>query len=110
MGRLSPQLEKKIHKGIEPTKCDQCDEPLPNDFFGKEYFVSTKNWSGIAMVYCRGCEDQRAHKFDDVENCSDCGSIVVEDDIVWYDPKANRLDTDKGDPYCVECLPSQASV
>lgn len=110
MSRMSPQLERKFHKNIEPTKCDQCDEALPDDFVGKEYFVSTKNWSGVAMVYCRGCEDRRAEKFDNVENCVVCDSIVVEDDIVWYNSEKEKLDTDEGDPYCVGCLPNSKSV
>ena len=110
MGRLSPQLASKIHKSIEPTKCDQCDEKLANDFVGKEYFVSAKNWSGVAMIYCRGCEDRRAEKFDDIENCAICDSVVVEDDIVWYNPETGRLDTDKGEPYCVGCVPSETEA
>jgi NAD-dependent SIR2 family protein deacetylase len=107
MGRLSPQLERKIHRSIEPTKCDQCDQKLEDDFVGKEYFVSSKNWSGVAMIYCRGCEDRRAEKFDDVQNCAICDSIVVEDEIVWYNSETDKLDTDKGDPYCVGCVPNE---
>jgi hypothetical protein len=107
---LSPQVNRKILAGVEPTTCDQCSEPLPDDFVGKEYFVSSKNWSGVAMVYCRGCEDRRSDKFDDIENCVECDSVVVEDDIVWYDPQSKQLDTDKGLPYCVGCLPDQAIV
>lgn len=108
MSRLSPQMERKILTGVEPTKCDQCDENLPDDIVGKEYFISAKNWSGVAMVYCRGCEDRRADKFDDIENCVVCDSVVVEDDIVWYNKETKRLDTDKGDAYCVGCVPSES--
>jgi hypothetical protein len=104
---LSVQVNAKVQAGIEPTTCDQCGEGLEDDFVGKEYFVSSKNWSGVAMVYCRGCEDRRAEKFDDVENCEICGDIVVEDDIVWYNPETGRLDTDRGLPYCVGCVPSE---
>lgn len=107
MSKVSPQLGRKILKGIEPTKCDQCDEKLADDFVGKEYFVSAKNWSGVAMIYCRGCEDRRADKFDDIYNCAICDSVVVEDDIVWYNSETDKLDTDKGDPYCVGCVPNE---
>jgi hypothetical protein len=106
MAGMSEQMTRKILKGEEPTKCDQCDESLQANNNDGEWFYSTKNWSGVLLIYCRGCEDRRAEKFDDVENCSDCGDIVVEDDIVWYDPQAKKLDTDKGNPYCVACLPS----
>lgn len=110
MAKLSVQVQRKIMKQVEPEKCDQCDETLPNDIVGKEYFISNKNWSGVAMVYCRGCEDRRADKFDDVEDCVICGDVVVEDEIVWYNAEQGRLDTDKGDPYCVGCVPQQEYV
>lgn len=104
---VSAQVNAKIRAGIEPTKCDQCDEQLADDFVGKEYFVSSKNWSGVAMIYCRGCEDRRAEKFDEIHNCAICDSVVVEDDIVWYNPETDKLDTDKGEPYCVGCVPNE---
>ena len=106
MAGMSEQMTRKILMDEEPTKCDQCDESLQANNNDGEWFFSQKNWSGVLLIYCRGCEDRRAEKFDDVENCSDCGDIVVEDDIVWYDPQAKKLDTDKGNPYCVACLPS----
>ena len=104
---VSAQVNAKIRAGIEPTKCDQCDEKLADDFVGKEYFVSSKNWSGVAMIYCRGCEDRRAEKFDEIHNCAICDSVVVEDEIVWYNPETDKLDTDKGEPYCVGCVPNE---
>jgi hypothetical protein len=103
----SEQMNRKILMGEEPTKCDQCDESLQANGNEGEWFFSNRNWSGVMLVYCRGCEDRRAEKFDDVENCVDCGDIVVEDDIIWYDPEMKRLDTDKGSAYCAACLPAQ---
>ena len=107
MAAISEQMSRKILMDEEPTKCDQCGESLQANNNDGEWFHSSNNWSGVLMVYCRGCEDRRAEKFDDVQNCAVCDSIVVEDNIIWYDPKAKQLDTDKGDPYCVECLPSE---
>lgn len=107
MAGMSGQMARKILHNEEPTKCDQCDKSLQADGNNGEWFYSNKNWSGLMLVYCRGCEDRRAEKFDDVENCADCGDIVVEDEIIWYDPEMKRLDTDKGSAYCAKCLPEQ---
>lgn len=107
MSGMSEQMTRKILMDEEPTKCDQCGESLQANNNDGEWFFSQKNWSGVLLIYCRGCEDRRAEKFDDVENCTDCDGIIVEDDIIWYNPQSKQLDTDKGNPYCVECLPSE---
>ena len=107
MAAISEQMNRKILMDEEPTKCDQCGESLQANNNEGEWFYSSNNWSGVLMVYCRGCEDRRAEKFDDVQNCAVCDSIVVEDDIVWYNAETGRLDTDKGDPYCVGCVPNE---
>ncbi len=110
MPTMSVQMNRKVLMDEEPTKCDQCDESLQANDNNGEWFYSNKNWSGVMMVYCRGCEDRRAEKFDDVFDCVICGEVVVEDDIVWYNPETGRLDTDKGEPYCVRCVPEQEKV
>jgi hypothetical protein len=110
MAVMSEQMNRKILNDEEPTRCDQCNKSLQENDNNGEWFYNNKNWSGVMMVYCRGCEDRRAEKFDDVENCTDCGDIVVEDDIIWYNPQAKQLDTDKGNPYCAACLPAEEEI
>ena len=36
--------------------------------------------------------------------CTDCPKMIDEDEVIWATEKG-KLDTDKGNPYCDECLP-----
>lgn len=38
--------------------------------------------------------------------CSDCGVWVPSDEVVWAGPDG-ILDTDRGDPWCVSCVPTE---
>lgn len=43
-----------------------------------------------------------AHPWD----CVDCGTGLLDDDVVWSDG-AGVLSTDVGDPYCTGCVPDE---
>ena len=38
--------------------------------------------------------------------CTGCGCFEDAEEIVWARPDGT-LDTDKGDPYCVSCVPDE---